>query len=291
MDIGRRGYGTESSNEPTRQTSVAVVVPTRNSARTLNACLLSLTAQSEPCQIVVVDNFSSDNTLKIAEQSADYVLTAGPERSAQRNIGAAVLDVDIIGFIDSDMIVSSSVVAQAVAAIQSGAGAVVVPERTIGTGFWAKVRAFERSFYLGLEDVEAARFFRANVFNAVGGFDEALNAGEDWDLTIRVRAVAPVERCEAFIDHDEGHVTYLADCRKKSQYATGIRDFTRKHGAAALLKAGNRPYLREPTLLVWPHPILGLGLFLLKLGEVVAGLFALGKQSVTKPVARVSSRK
>jgi len=50
---------------------VTVVVPTRNAARTLAACLESLRAQTTPCRTVVVDNGSTDATVTIAEQGAD----------------------------------------------------------------------------------------------------------------------------------------------------------------------------------------------------------------------------
>ena len=81
-------------------------------------------------------------------------------------------------------------------AITAGAGAVIVPERTVGQGYWAKVRAFERSFYVGQDGVEAARFFRRDVFESLGGFDEVLflPGCEDWDLNLRAHAVTEVVR-------------------------------------------------------------------------------------------------
>ncbi|MHB1599880.1 MAG: glycosyltransferase family 2 protein, partial [Acidimicrobiales bacterium] len=106
--------------------AVTVVVPTRNSARTLDACLRSLRSQTHPCQIVVVDNASTDETAVIARATADVVLEGGPERSAQRNQGARAAQADVVGFIDSDMVLAPGVVAQAVAAVHRGAGAVIV---------------------------------------------------------------------------------------------------------------------------------------------------------------------
>jgi len=89
---------------------VTVVVPTRNAARTLAACLESLRAQTAPCRTVVVDNGSTDGTVTIAEQGADVVLHAGPERSAQRNYGARTYPAAIVGFIDADMVLAPTVV-------------------------------------------------------------------------------------------------------------------------------------------------------------------------------------
>lgn len=137
------------------------------------------------------------------------------------------------------------------------------------------MRAYERSFYVGAEGVEAARFFRRDVFSSVGGFDLNLDAGEDWDLTIRVRRMGRVARIEAMIDHDEGRVSYFALCRKKAGYAAGTLSFARKHGWQGLRQVTSRPYLRRPWRLAYPHPVLGLGVASLKAGEVIAVVTAL----------------
>ena len=101
--------------------SAAIIVPTRNSARTLRSCLDSIRNQSVASTVIVVDNGSTDDTVRIAEELADLVLHGGPERSAQRNIGAAATDAPVLGFVDSDMILSPDVVRDAIGAIEGGA--------------------------------------------------------------------------------------------------------------------------------------------------------------------------
>lgn len=246
--------------------AVTVVVPTKNAARTLRACLASLRNQTHPCLVVVVDNFSADGTDAIAARDADRLLTAGPERSAQRNLGARAHPAPVIGFIDADMYLEPDVVAEAVAALDEGAGAVIVPEHTVGAGYWASVRAYERSFYVGSDAIEAARFFRWEVFEATGGFDETLTGAEDWDLTIAARAIAPITRIAAAIVHDEGAVEYLAACRKKAYYAPGFRRYVAKHGLSTASEALRRPWLRPSAL----ASARGIGLVALKVGEAVA---------------------
>lgn len=251
---------------------VTVVVPTRNAARTLAACLESLRAQTYPCRTVVVDNGSTDATVAVAEQGADVVLHAGPERSAQRNHGARSHPASIAGFIDADMVLAPTVVEEAVNAIGHGAGSVIVPERTVGSGFWVEVRAFERSFYNGSDAIEAARFFRWDVFERAGGFDEQLTGPEDWDLGESARRLAPVARTTAVIEHDEGTITYLGACRKKAYYAEGMRRYVAKRGWWALGQASRRPWLHHPRQLL-TRP--GVGLVALKLGEATAVCWAL----------------
>lgn len=259
---------TDAASHPMqRDMTVTVVVPTRNSARTLAACLRSLQDQSYSCRVVVVDNASTDATGAIAAAWADELLHAGSERSAQRNIGARRYPADVVGFIDSDMVLDPHVVEEAVAAIAAGAGAVIVPERTVGEGYWTQVRAFERSFYDGADGIEAARFYRSDVFTETGGFDEVLTGCEDIDLTIEARRIAPVVRIRARIDHDEGHLGYVVACRKKAYYAEGVRRYLAKRGVAMLPAAFDRPWLRRPKALLSPQ---GVGLLALKAGEVMA---------------------
>lgn len=257
--------------------SVTVVVPTRNSARTIRACLRSLRSQSLSCRVVVVDNSSTDGTPALAADLADAVLTAGPERSAQRNAGARAFPADIVGFIDSDMVLTPTVVEEAVAKIRAGADAVVVPEVTTGSGYWVKVRAFERQLYVGNEHVEAARFFRWDAFDRAGGFDEHLTGAEDWDLSDAVRRTGTLARTAAVIEHDEGTITFLAACRKKAYYADGLMSFTQTRGVGtALSHLSRRPWISSPGVLL--RSVYGPGLVLLKAGEATGVVSALLKR-------------
>jgi glycosyltransferase involved in cell wall biosynthesis len=177
------------SNPEPQAVSVAVIVPTRNSAATLQDCLISIRLQTVQCTLVVVDNGSEDSTLSVAREFADLVLECGPERSAQRNAGAQATNEGVIGFIDSDMVLDPNVIEDVLEAFHRGATTVVVPEFTIGEGFWARVSAYERSFYVNNEAIEAPRFFTRTCFEDVGGFDEAMTGAEDWDMGLRTIGV------------------------------------------------------------------------------------------------------
>jgi glycosyltransferase involved in cell wall biosynthesis len=258
--------------------SVGVVVITLNAKRTVESCLRSLRAQTIPSTLVVVDYFSTDGTLDIARRVADMVLvgppgltTPPPFFSAQRNFGAAHLDTDILAFIDADMVLEATVLAEAVAAVNGGCGGVVMPERTIGEGFWTSVRAFERTFYLHT-NVESARVFSRSIFDRVGGFDVALTANEDIDLHLRVAAISAIGRTQAFINHDEGFTRFLGLVRKKAAYASGMEAFVAKYRGAAVSYTLDRPYVRRPWLLMYPHPWRGACLLALKGGEALAVL-------------------
>jgi glycosyltransferase involved in cell wall biosynthesis len=258
-------------------TSVTIVVPTRNAARTLRACLESIARQSVRCGLVVVDCGSVDDSKAIASVYADLVLNAAPCPALQRNIGARALPADVVGFVDADMVAGEHVVEQAIEQVAAGAGAVVVPERSFGDSYWAKVRTFERSMYLG--NLEWPRFFTSDLFSTLGGYDEKLTAMEDTDIGLRASTRARVGRTSDVFLHDEGALTFMAGCRKKAGYATGIAAFRRKHGSPALASHLRRPYFEHPLSLL-AQPTVGLGVLALKGGEAaaVAGSLLLGRR-------------
>jgi glycosyltransferase involved in cell wall biosynthesis len=254
---------------------VTVVIPTRNSARTIEACLRSIKKQTYPrVEVIVVDNASDDATPAIAHEYADLFLSEGPERSSQRNIGARCAHGAYLLFVDSDMVLDLNVVAQCVSAIEeSSAPALIIPEMSVGEGFWAHCRALERSCYSGDELIEAARFYRRDAFELSGGFDEAIAGFEDWDLCLRVGRGAALPRIGAVIFHDEGRLRLRNHLAKKRYYARSFRRYRQKHGAIALRQVnviGRSAFLRNWERLV-RHPVLTPGLVLLKTLELAAG--------------------
>jgi glycosyltransferase involved in cell wall biosynthesis len=258
---------------------VSAIVPTRNSARTLEACLESIRSQHyRPIEIVVVDNESTDQTLQIASHGADVVDIFGPERSAQRNRGARLARGDYLLFVDSDMELAPGVVSECVEALQaSAAPGVVIPEISVGEGFLAHCRALERSCYVGDDTVEAARFYSRAMFEAAGGFDENLVAFEDWDLSIRVAAGRRLPRTVSMISHDEGRLRLGAVLAKKRYYAASSVTYLRKHRGSAVSQANLvfRPALLRNWRRLLRHPVLTAGVVSMKSLESGAAIWGL----------------
>jgi glycosyltransferase involved in cell wall biosynthesis len=255
---------------------VSVIVPTRNSVATLEAALRSVRAQTHPSiELIVVDNSSTDGTVDLARRYADAVHTHGPERSAQRNFGAEQSTGTTLLMLDSDMILEPTVVARCVEVQRTtAAAAVVVPERTVGEGFWTAVRALERSCYVGDEDIEAARFFTRDAYLRFSGYDETLSAGEDWDLPARMRSAGEgVVRADGvWVLHDEGRVRLLVHLRKKFYYGQTIGGYARKHKSLARRQFRLiRPAFRRHWKRLARHPVLAVSMILLKWAELVAG--------------------
>ncbi len=240
---------------------LTVVVPTRNSARTLRATLESVRAQTHPdIELIVVDNASSDETERIAAEYADRIERWGPERSAQRNRGWLVTSGDLVLFLDSDLALEPGVAGEAVELFRadSGLGAAVIPEHAHGEGFLASCRALEKRLYLGDGDVEAARIFRRRVLMETGGYDECLTAFEDWELAERVEGAGySLGRLRSGAWHDEGRVCLGDAFRKKRYYGRDLASYlAARPGSRRLLRPG--VLTRRRLLAHAPHLAAGL---------------------------------
>lgn len=257
---------------------VSVVVPTRNSARSLERCLRSLRHQSgSRLELIVVDNCSTDATVAIARRFADVVVTAGPERSAQRNTGARASSGDILLFVDSDMVLEPGVTWELVDLVTAGAAAVIVPERSFGEGFWARCKALEKLLVLGQPSIEAARGFPRAPFTAVGGYDERLTGFEDWDLADRVTALSATSpaRTRSVIWHDEARLMLRGTFAKKRYYGRWADQWM----AAAPAQRRRRSLVAALPLLL-AQPVTAVGLMMMKSVETAG--FALGRRDARR---------
>ena len=253
---------------------VSVIVPTKNSIKTIKICLQSVRKQSySNIEIIVVDNYSWDGTSKIAREYG-RVFLKGPERSAQRNFGAAKAKEDYFFFIDSDMELTPKVIEECVKeALDKNIDAIIVPEISAGEGFWARCKILERSCYIKDSLIEAARFFEKEIFFKVKGYDENLVAAEDWDLSQRVqKAGYKIGRISSHIIHHEGHLTLWDNIKRKFYYAQTIDCYKKKHPD---LFAKQATIFRPAFFRHWKRlirdPLHTMGFFFMKTCEFSAG--------------------
>lgn len=258
---------------------VSIIVTTRNNHETLEACLRSIQDQTyRDFELIVVDNSSTDNTKEIAGRFADKVYNKGPERSAQRNFAATKASGDYLLVVDSDMELSSEVVAQCVAKAESDKtiSAIIIPEESFGVGFWAQCKRLERSYYIGQDAIEAARFFRKKDFNKIGGYNEALTGGEDWDLTRCMKTLGRHDRITAFIYHNEGRPRFSRTVRKMYYYGSHAAEYFAANPTHSALTDQSGPLQRYKLFLSQPgkllrNPLVGIGMLTLKTAEYAAG--------------------
>ncbi len=253
---------------------VSIIIPVKNEESNIIRCLKSIDAQgTRDIEIIVVDNFSSDQTYEIARKLGAKVLTGGPERSSQRNLGAKKALGDYFLFLDADMELEKKVIFQCLELANKGLPVVIVSEKVDSEGFWGCCRALEKSCYLGDELIEAARFFKKEVFFKLGGFDENLVASEDWDLTQRAKQSGfKIGRTKDFVVHHEKEINPLEAAKKKYYYGKNLGHYFKKHPKLALAQYQPlRPaFLRHRGKLL-RQPIPTIGLLILKLSEYLGG--------------------
>jgi Glycosyl transferase family 2 len=277
-------------NAPTKDMPlVSVIVPTKNSGKFLHDCLGAINQQTySEIELIVVDNFSTDDTQDIALSCGAVLYLKGPERSPQRNYGVSKSSGKYIAIIDSDMNMSKDVIKECVDAMtNSEVRGVVIPEESFGEGFWAQCKKLERSFYVGVDWIEAARFFTREDYLAAGGYNEDLISGEDWDLSNRILKGHIRGSTKALIYHNESRISLIKLLRKKYYYATHIfsyidndEDNSTKSEAKKILSR-YALYLSQPTKL-FKNPFTGVGMLVMKTLEYSTAVLATLRRSSAK---------
>ncbi|MCX6739601.1 MAG: glycosyltransferase [Candidatus Parcubacteria bacterium] len=258
---------------------VSIIIPTRNSGKTLNDCLQSLKNQTyKNIELIVIDNNSGDNTAEVAKKFTKKFFIKGPERSAQRNFGAEQAAGKYLLIIDSDMVLSPKVVEECVADMENdnGLSGLIIPEESFGSGFWAQCKKLERSFYLGIDWIESARFFKTKNFITAGGYDEKMVSGEDWDLSNRMKKYGSIGRINSLIYHNEGRTSLKKTIKKKFYYAGQFINYANKNKRGDAFKKQTGVIKRYALFFSKPdqlfkNPLLGLGMLFMKTCEFACG--------------------
>lgn len=257
--------------------TVSLIISTKNEEKNLDRLLASIKNQTyKDWEIIVVDNNSRDQTKAIAQKYTSLVFNQGPERSAQRNLGVEKATGDQVLILDADMELEKNVLAECMEAVAKNhpPKALIIPERSTAQNFWGRCKAFERSFYVGDETIEAARFFDRQVFCQLGGYDTSMTGPEDYDLSYRVRQKYPMGRIGSFIIHYEGAPTLWQLMRKKFYYAKHAKAYYAKHPNLRLSQ-GNL-LVRLAFIKGWrrlvAHPMLAIGMMIMRSCEMTAAL-------------------
>jgi len=178
---------------------ISFIVPAHDEARLLGGTLVALrdtgAASGQACEIVVVDDASTDATAQIAAQLGARVIRVEYRHiAATRNAGARAANGELLVFVDADTLIDADVVSAAVAAIAGGAVGGGATVRLQGTQAWHErctVALLGWAFRLTGIAPGCFLFCTRVAFDAAGGFDERYYAAEDVALS---RALARVGR-------------------------------------------------------------------------------------------------
>ncbi len=194
--------------------SILIVIPTLNEARTIETVLGSLSQdlpQQAQATFVVCDGGSTDGTVgiveRIAKQRTDVHLLHNPRRiqSAAVNLAAKTFgrDADILVRCDAHAVYPTGFVRQLAESLErTGADAIVVPMDSVGTACLQNAAAWVSDTPVGsggsahrggrqsgYVDHGHHAAFRMASFRRAGGYDESFTHNEDAELDCRQRAL------------------------------------------------------------------------------------------------------
>lgn len=261
---------------------ISIVIATYNCERTIEKCLQSISKQTYPhIEIIVVDSI---NYVYLEEKKYEDIIKKyaryykdGPERSIQRNRGIHEARGEYILVVDQDMYLTPKVVEDCYKRIGNNI-ALIVPEISIGEGYWTKCVAFERHISIFLEEGmnECCRFFRKTDALAIDGYDTTIVGVEDSDFHYRMKARGTIGKTKEYLYHDEGKISFFGRIKKKYYYSRAFKQYLKRYPEIAVAQFFpiKKAYIKHVDLLL-RHPFLTAGLILLRSGEVFAGFLGI----------------
>lgn len=219
---------------PGRWPDVSIVVPVRDRAAELDACLRSLRRLRypgpAPVVVVVDDGSRRPVTAPAGVRVVRLDRRVGP--GAARNAGAALCSTELLAFLDSDCRAEpgwlEALVPELGDPAVAAAGGRVLPDRE--RGWLERYEAVRSPLDLGASAapvrprrpvpylVTANLVVRRAVFEAIGGFDPAMDPGEDVDLCWRLAAAGHV-----LVYRPAGTVRHAHRCALRDFLATRAR--------------------------------------------------------------------
>lgn len=185
---------------------VALVTPSLNQAAYLGAAVDSVLGQTyADIDYLVVDGGSRDGSQDVLRSYGDrvrWISEADEGQSDAIDKGLRMTGGEILGWLNADDRLEETAIERVVEAFRAAPEAglvygdgVLLDETGHVSGPYVGIEPFNlwRLLY-GLDYIlQPAAFFRRSAYDAAGGLDPTLHWAMDWDLWIRLAAVAEVE--------------------------------------------------------------------------------------------------
>jgi len=239
---------------------VTVVIPTLNSEKTLDGTLKSVAEQTYPrIEVVLVDGGSCDKTLLIGSRWGARVIPGRSGRSSARLEGARLAKGEYLLFLDSDQHSDRELILECVRICQiEGVAAVVIPERSVGSGVWVKYHSLEKQLVANSPDFEYPRFFEKRAYFVSGGHPtEFEDYMEDRSLFLRLKQFGwKSGRSRRYVTNELGKFNILEFGGKNARTALDARSYYESNpGESPFRVSGARlRSLLMPTRAVQPRP-------------------------------------
>jgi GT2 family glycosyltransferase len=225
---------------------VSIVTPSLNQGKFIEESILSVLGQDYPrIEYLVVDGGSTDRTLDVLgrfDGSLRWISEPDRGQAAAINKGFRLASGELLGWLNSDDTYEAHAVSTAVehlrghpddALVYGDATHVDADGKEIGPCAYVGPADLDRLVHESDYIVQPAAFFRRSAFEAVGGLDESLHWGMDYDLWLKIARRYPI----AYVPRK------LARYRQTGENKTALGRFDRfeeierigqRHGAGGL---------------------------------------------------------
>lgn len=269
-----------------RRPVISIIIPAYNSAVNLNNFFNScLKSDFQDFEIIINDDKRSDDVtpeiirkflhkLHIIYKIENISMAQGRKKGAEYASGRILLHLD------SDMELSRGLLNECVSKIDKEKyDALVIPEESFGTTFWARCKWLEKKCYEGNDRIESLRCLTRKLYIKIGSHNSDMVFSEDKDLDLRVRqSGARVGRTDHHLRHNEGNLRLIRTLSKKLKYSETSNIFALQHPSHYAWQTNimNRYilYFKKPKILL-AHPFLAIGLLFMKTAEFAAGALGL----------------
>ena len=225
---------------------VSVVTPSLNQGRFIGDAVRSVLGQDYPrIEYLVVDGGSTDGTLAVLaghDGAIRWISEPDHGQAAAINKGFRLASGEVLAWLNSDDLYEPQAVSAAVAYLQAHPDTAMVygdathvdaQDEEIGPCAYVGPFDLDRLVHESDYIVQPAAFFRRSAFEAVGGLDESLHWGMDYDLWLKIARRFPI----AYLPRK------LARYRQTGENKTALGRFDRfeeikrigqRHGAGGL---------------------------------------------------------
>lgn len=222
---------------------VSIIIPTRNSERTIGQCLQSIEKQTcREIETLIVDYHSKDRTLQICKQYNTKFFPLSGERSVAKNYAAKKASGEFLLFIDSDMRLDPKTVEECLKkCTEEDVHGVIIPEKYVSSGLIGECLEREKSLLSNINGLaEIPRFIRKDVFMKLGGFDEKLVCGEDFHFFQKFKAGGyKVSRVSTALTHFEGSPSLYEVVAKGYHYGRSLPDLMDRTPVSTVKRYGS----------------------------------------------------
>lgn len=264
---------------------ISVVIPAYNAAPYLPRCLASISAQTlPPCEVIVVDDGSTDNTAQVAEAlGAKVIRQPNGGISVARNHGIRQAAGDWIALLDADDSWEPEKLARQAAAVGPDTVLVYTGLTYYDDGGVRSVKIADppdvaKKMLRYCNPIPCTYIVKREALLRDGGFREDIRACEDWEMLVRLSRMGsfaavpdPLMLCYLHSDSlsaDPGimlhkldwviETTLLADVRGPRRWLWRRRIWAEQLCSAALIARDNGlqselGYILR-SLLTWPSP-------------------------------------